>query len=69
MEDWLKCQISPLVKYRQNQNQNTIHDVFISLLFNIILLYWMIYYSEPYLAGCKLSWNLINVYNTKLAYP
>ena len=20
MEDWLKCQISPLVKYRQNQN-------------------------------------------------
>ena len=21
MEDWLKCQISPLVKYRQNQNQ------------------------------------------------
>ena len=22
MEDWLKCQISPLVKYRQNQNQN-----------------------------------------------
>ena len=23
MEDWLKCQISPLVKYRQNQNQKT----------------------------------------------
>ena len=23
MEDWLKCQITPLVKYRQNQNQNT----------------------------------------------
>jgi len=22
MEDWLKCQISTLVKYRQNQNQN-----------------------------------------------
>ena len=21
MEDWLKCQISPLIKYRQNQNQ------------------------------------------------
>ena len=21
MEDWLKCQISSLVKYRQNQNQ------------------------------------------------
>ena len=21
MEDWLKCQISPLVKYRQNPNQ------------------------------------------------
>ena len=21
MKDWLKCQISPLVKYRQNQNQ------------------------------------------------
>ena len=21
MEDWLKCQISPLVKYRQNQNK------------------------------------------------
>jgi len=23
MADWLKCQISPLVKYRQNQNQTT----------------------------------------------
>ena len=21
MEDWLKCQINPIVKYRQNQNQ------------------------------------------------
>ena len=26
MEDWFKRQISPLVKYRQNQNQN--HDKF-----------------------------------------
>jgi len=21
MEDWLKCKISPLIKYRQNQSQ------------------------------------------------
>ena len=22
MEDWLKCQIRPLIKYRQNQKKN-----------------------------------------------
>ena len=26
MESWLKCQISPLVKYRQNQKNNETYD-------------------------------------------
>ena len=27
MEDWLKCQISPLVKYRQNQNYHNVVEL------------------------------------------
>ena len=29
MEDWLKCQISSLVKYRQNQKQNVAQQSYI----------------------------------------
>ena len=33
MEDWLKCQISPLVKYRQNQTKpNQATNVYVSVL-------------------------------------
>ena len=28
MEDWLKCQISPLVNYRQNKKQNPINNMY-----------------------------------------
>ena len=31
MEDWLKCQLSPLVNYRQNQNMDNFHALQISL--------------------------------------
>ena len=33
MEDWLKCQISPLVKYRQNETKrNQVTNVYVSVL-------------------------------------
>jgi len=32
MADWLKCQISSLVKYRQNQNKQTCLSVFMAWL-------------------------------------
>ena len=31
MEDWLKCQLGPLVNYRQNQNMDNFHALQISL--------------------------------------
>ena len=51
MEDWLKCQISPLVKYRQNQTPKLVTlltRIFCSVILELYDMNVSVYYKNMY---------------------
>ena len=67
MEDWLKCQISPLVKYRLNQTKpNLIQKL--TFQENTVLYYLLYCYSKYVKYQTKyvdLLWKLQKFYKTE----
>ena len=70
MEDWLKCQINPLVKYRQNQktylespfslsNTNKVILTKMLQLTDTVLLWFWIYNVGILSRGVNAKWFLI----------
>jgi len=50
MEDWLKCQISPLVKYRQNQKTKTMAII---IVYADMAIQWSLLELD--------DWNLLSI--------
>ena len=63
MEDWLKCQISPLVKYHQNQKKTPLLSINTHFWFSILTLLIVFKVNMDYLMPMNGDFEILTFLN------